>query len=523
MKKIILILLISIPVAGISQSTIGLLHHTTEVSPGYTLFTPEQSTKAFLINNCGELINEWYFSEAPGATCYLLEDGNLLRVGKDSIEVRDWNSQLIWSYATTENGLATHHDIHPLPNGNILCIASDIYSNSEITEKGRNPNITDDTFKLDRIVELERIGTSDAIIVWEWRFIDHLIQDFDNTKENFGIVEDHPELLDINFNNNQTKDWTHINAIEYNAELDQILITSRHLSELYIIDHSTTTEEAANNSGDFLWRWGNPQVYRQGNAEDQKLKWPHDAKWVKSGYFDYGKISVFNNNFDGSGDESIVHLIKPKIDNNSYTIENNIFLPETYNWSWSGEIFGEKIFAQRKSGTQSLPNGNLIICEYTRSTIFEITKNGDLVWAYKNPVGSTVYSQYGAYNSNLLGIFRGEKYPPDFSGFDGKDLTPQGIIEDINTISNACVIVDINSKLTESSRQLTNSPVKNGQLTFNKNINCQSINVFDMHGKNHKTINNFNGNFITLNLKPGIYLIQIITKNHIKTEKIIVQ
>ena len=269
-----------ISLLGISQTpSIGLLHTDAGASPGYTLFTPEQNSNVYLINNCGELVNQWEFSEQPGSTCYLLENGNLLRAGRDSIEIRDWDSNLIWSYATTENGLAQHHDIHPMPNGNFLCLLTDQYTNHDITIEGRDPANTDIFFKLDKIIELEPIGQNDANIVWEWKFVDHLIQDFDNTKENFGIVEDYPELLDINFDNGQNKDWTHVNAIEYNAELDQILLTARHLSEIYIIDHSTTIEEAAshtggdsNKGGDFLWRWGNPQVYRQGTSDNQKLK-----------------------------------------------------------------------------------------------------------------------------------------------------------------------------------------------------------------------------------------------------------
>src|SRR5207248_2769403 len=36
-------------------------------------------------------------------------------------------------------------------------------------------------------------------IVWEWHAWDHLIQEFDPQKANYGVVADHPERVDINF------------------------------------------------------------------------------------------------------------------------------------------------------------------------------------------------------------------------------------------------------------------------------------------------------------------------------------
>lgn len=105
------------------EENLGLIYHNSAVSDGYVLFTPTKSNHVFLVNECGEKVNEWEFSEQPGATCYLLENGNLLRAGKDSLEIRDWENNLVWSYATTANGIKQHHDIEPMPNGNILCIA----------------------------------------------------------------------------------------------------------------------------------------------------------------------------------------------------------------------------------------------------------------------------------------------------------------------------------------------------------------------------------------------------------------
>ena len=59
----------------------------------------------------------------------------------------------------------------------------------------------------------------------------------------------------------------HCNGLDYNSALDQIALSCRGMNEVYIIDHSTTTEEAvghtggnAGKGGDILYRWGNPSV-----------------------------------------------------------------------------------------------------------------------------------------------------------------------------------------------------------------------------------------------------------------------
>lgn len=125
--------------------------------------------------------------------------------------------------------------------------------------------------------------------MWEWKFKDHLIQDFDATKLNYGVVENHPELLHLNFDNGSYDNYTHANGLDYNAALDQIVISARHLSEIFIIDHSTTTVQAAGHTGgnsgkggDFLWRFGNPQINRNGTAADQKLYLQHDPRQYTS-------------------------------------------------------------------------------------------------------------------------------------------------------------------------------------------------------------------------------------------------
>lgn len=509
--------------------TIGLIYQLPSAYEGYTLFTPENSNNVYLINNCGEKIKEWTFNELPGLTCYLLENGNLLRAGKDSIQIKDWNDNLIWSYATTINGIKQHHDIEPLPNGNILCIAADTYAKTEMTAAGRNPSITNANFKLEKIIEPQPIGTNDAAIVWEWKFFDHLIQDFDNTKANYGDVNTHPELIDINYDNGYPSDWIHLNGIDYNPLLDQIIISARHLNEIYIVDHSTTSLEAASHSGgnsnkggDLLWRWGNPQVYRQGNANDQKLFLQHDSKFVEQGFLDEGKITVFNNDGDGTNTFSSVHLITPVISSGDYQLQSGKFLPADFEWTFDGSTLGTSFHEENKSGTHSLPNGNMMICESSIGRVSEINKNGDVLWSYKNPVGSVVYNQFSTIPLGENGIFRAEKYPADYAAFIGETLTPMGIIEDQNLLSDSCSLsVSVNEKSLYNDFEII-SPSTHQTIKFSREIAYKKLSIIDLGGRIVFSKNNFKGNYLQVALIPSIYFIQFESENNLETKKIIV-
>ena len=530
-KKLILFFIISLSICN-AQTTVGLLYYDISTSEGYTLFTPQRNNEVYLINNCGEKINQWTFTETPGATCYLLPNSNLLRAGKDNLEIRDWNNNVIWTYPTTANGIAQHHDIEPLPNGNILCVVSDVYDLATITNQGRNPAITDTTLKLDKIVELQPVGSNNAIIVWEWKFIDHLIQDFDVTKQNYGVVQSHPELLDINYANGEDFDYTHVNAIDYNATLDQIMISARHLSEIYIIDHSTTSLQAASHSGgnsnlggDFLWRWGNSQVYKQGTTANQKLFLQHDCKWIESSYFDGNKISVFNNGGDGSETFSSVHIITPSINNGIYTKTNSVFNPQNFEWSWNGNILGTVVNEGRQSGVQSLPNGNILICETSSGRISEITKTGTHLWTYKNPTGPivssnpTIYSQFNSIPTNLNGIFRAEKYPLNYIGFNNQNTSPSTIIENTNSLSNNCIALNVND-FTNNIFTIIN-PTKD-YLQFSNYLDNYKITIFDINGRNVFQINSFYGTEFNINLPPSFYFIELEKDNKILIFKIVI-
>ena len=183
----------------------------------------------------------------------------------------------------------------------------------------------------DSLVEIKPTGKTTGEVVWEWHLWDHLVQDFDKTKANFGNVAEHPELVNINYGEDElpsviaakdgkrqaqggwqrrrrtrppriNPDYTHFNGVAYNPDLDQIAVSVWAFSEFWIIDHGTTTAQAAGHTGgrrgkggDLLYRWGNPRAYRAGTKADRKLFRQHNAHWIPQGLPGAGHLLLFNN------------------------------------------------------------------------------------------------------------------------------------------------------------------------------------------------------------------------------------
>jgi len=442
-------LLIMASTCGVLQAqeqTVGLIQYDSGSFEGYNLFTPNFSTTTFLTDNYGRLIHSWESASPPALSVYLLENGNLLHTmsltssgaaGGGFQEIA-WDGTVIWEYEYVSDDYLQHHDIEPLPNGNVLVLAREYKTAAEAIAAGRDPlSLTVDELFLEHLVEVEPTGPTTGNIVWEWHIWDHLIQDFDASKANFGDVRDHPELLDVNFASHTRKDWIHANSVAYNAAFDQIVISSRALSEIWVIDHSTTTAEAAGHSGGnsgmgggIIFRWGNPQSYRRGTPEDQQLFGQHDAHWIAAGLPGEGNILIFNNG-EGrpGGDYSSVDEIVPPVDasGNYLRVPDAPYGPPEPTWIYSDEIPAD-FYANRISGAQRLPNGNTLICSGPNGTFFEVSPDGEILWRYVNPVTSKGTLAQGEIPTGNA-TFRCYRYAPDYPGLVGHDLIPSGVME----------------------------------------------------------------------------------------------
>ena len=437
-------LLCSITSFSFSQQTMGLFRNSPEAMNGYTLFAPLADKTTYLIDNCGQMVHSWESEYTSGLSVYLLENGLLYRSGRvlgaqeGVLEIIDCDGNVLWSYSTTPTHGRQHHDIEILPNGNIMFIVWDNRTPAELQENAGNTSLS--VIYSEQIIEVEPdLVGGGATVVWEWKAWDHIIQDDDSSKNNYGVVSAHPERIDINYKTHNTSDWLHINGLDYNEELDQIILSVHALSELWIIDHSTSTQEAAGSSGgnsgkggDLLYRWGNPQVYQQGTTQDQKLFKQHHTHWIKEGYNDGGKIMLFNNQagtLDGLNYSS-VDIIIPPIDNaGNYLYQGGPYTPQDFDWRYQSSP-KTAFYSQVISGAERLPNGNTLVCEGVGGRFFEIDDRDSIVWEYINQVGNNGPMLQGETIAGVFNnVFRCIKYSTDSPAFAGKDLSPKGNIE----------------------------------------------------------------------------------------------
>lgn len=385
MKKVIALLLLTFSISFAYSQQYGL----------YTLYAVKDGTTANLVDTSSNIYHTWTFSSSKRTvySTYLDDDKNLWRTYKPTgnsgftgpihggIQKLDWDGNTLWDFTYYSNGVYTpHHDICPMPNGNILLICYEYKSSTEATAAGS----TGGTYIYsEKIVEMQQTGTNSYSIVWEWSLWDHMCQDVSAGTNYVSNTDDHPELMNINYSGGgDSHDKYHMNGIDYNEDLDQIVVSMHNMDAVFVIDHSTTTSEAASHlggnsgmGGDFLYRWGNPASY--GASGTTQFDVIHDAHWISSDNPNYPDYLAAFNNEGGSGTNSAVTIWLPPYNGYNYTMTPGVQTPTSedyqYNASWG---------TSNEGNSEQLPNGNMLLCRTMGSTIYEINSSGSTIWTY---------------------------------------------------------------------------------------------------------------------------------------------
>ena len=526
---------------------------TSQSYNGYTLFG--SGGTSYLIDMEGRIVHSWKIGTNPRFT----EGGTILdAVGGDPSNSNtwkelDWNGNTVWTYSEKRSNYHAHHDFVKIYNPKLgdstfMYIANKDYTAAQCLAAGANPASaqggTYSGVQLDVVVEVNRAG----VVIWEWAFFDHVVQDFDASKTaTYGIIKNTPGRININMTGNPLKsDWLHCNSMDYNQKLDQVVINSVH-GEFYVIDHGNTFLKndpagsialAATSKGDFLYRFGDPYKYGQGsppsfsaNPEktttgNKQIGGAHDIQWIKRGLPGEGNFLIFNNgqNLFELTPQSYIFEINPFVNSSGVQTSAyidpplagyNIELPANSNlmkdkkniskqvvWQYSSKN-NTTFYSTIGSSAQRLSNGNTFICAMNDGHFFEVSPaDTSIVWDYISPVTRSGMKKIkmDTYPTDNA-AFRAYRYSNDHPALKGRVLTPgntlTGFAPDYfsnSDITSASIVAQEYLKPSDVLSQNFPNPFSSQttigfEIEENKKVN---VTIFDLAGNQIKTLTNQN-------------------------------
>lgn len=374
------------------------------ISNDYILAVENSSTTSYLLNKEGNKIYTWNFSDTSGNDIELLPDGSIIGLFKDNnptidfggfggtAKIIDNNNNTIWEYTVSNNNSIAHHDVEILPNGNVLMIIWERVLNQIAIENG--VDFENDIF-VEKIIEINRASNT---IVWEWNSWNHIIQDKFENLPNYGNINNNPNKININYsvenppggNFFASGDIMHANGLDYDENNDLIYLSVNYYDEVWVIDHSTTTNEAAsseggnfNKGGDLVYRFGNPNTYN--SLGDKIFDKQHFPNLLENGVVGEGNILIYANGV--SNQQSYIYELQMPTSLQLLSNSNNE--PDIV-WSFTDE----DLFANKLCGAVRLSNGNTLITESDYG-LWEVTNEGEVVWKYKkDEAASFIWRSY---------------------------------------------------------------------------------------------------------------------------------
>ncbi|MBK8500904.1 MAG: aryl-sulfate sulfotransferase [Saprospiraceae bacterium] len=405
MKKLLVnIALISLTLLYSCNKEMGVPDIVEEQQEGttdretYFLIADQQSNAAHLINYGGEELFNWDFSSALGNDVNLMSDGSVvvcLKANNASITYGGYggifrkinaDQSIDWEVTYSSASHTAHHDVEYLSNGHIIFPAWEEVTRAQAAEEGFGGNYA---LNPESIIEMDPITQE---IVWEWHAMDHIIQDYDNTKPNNGIVADNPNKIDINYNYRTRNDGDimHINGLTLDEKNDLLYLTVNNYSEIWVLDHSTTTLEASSSSGgnyglggDLVYRFGNPETY--DNIGEPTLSNVHYPNLLET-----GNMLAYANDVYGNQSAVVEFELNPP-----YHLIAGQSNEPTVVWSFTdGNLYSSGL-----SSAVRMDNGNTLIAEGRDGTLWEVTTEGEIEWLNKTNY-ATIWRAYVFYSDD---------------------------------------------------------------------------------------------------------------------------
>lgn len=363
----------------------GLTHHHSARSwKGYTLVTGTAGDATYLLDMDGQIVHRWYYPDLRVFYARLLPNGNLLALGNHPdvmptitpAEARglplnqrarsmggngsqlvefNWEGDRVWSYDNER----IHHDFVRLANGNTIM-----------------PQWVEMPDEADRLVQgglRESRSRRPKLISDDYLEIDssgkevkrvHLWELLDPRRDPICALEERNE-------------WTHTNSLDLNVADNTLLFSCRDNSRVGIIDWS---------DGSLKWKFGAPEVFHQ-----------HHASWLPN-----GNVQIFDNGMHRHGNP---YSRVVEVDTKDSSIA----------WQYMAKP-QQQFFSGHISGAERQPNGNVLVCEGTGGRVFEVTREGEVVWEWISPFVTIRQGEPRTW------VFRAHRYGPDDSALAGREL-----------------------------------------------------------------------------------------------------
>lgn len=377
------------------------INDTKSVEPGYILFYPQAPGKGTMLmdNRTGKIVKEWKHGGSPPK---LLPNGNIFLseylppanpagdvVYTTDLAEFDFDGKKLWQFKGEVApgkwvSWPYHHDFLKLDNGNVLVLAA---------QSLNEPKVSDKTIRDDVLLEV----TPDGKVIWQM-YATELFEQYGFTTEQKKLIYDQPGIR-------QAGDWAHWNDVavlpqnKWYRQGDQrfrpglLVAEFRDFNTICIIDRETRK---------IVWKLG--PNYPDGKVD--QILGPHDAHMIPEGFPGAGNILVFDN-----GGE----MGYPKISRAySRVIEIDPVKKEVvWEYNPAGFFYQQSPFySQFTSNAQRLPNGNTFIAEGWPGRLFEVTREGKIVWEYLSPWVPEPPAQ--PKKLPVPFIYRAYKYPIDY-------------------------------------------------------------------------------------------------------------
>lgn len=363
---------------------------------GFTLITPTEGTKVYLIDMLGNVIHAWEAGYPAATPAELLPNGNILFAGRVEggpltefegaggvlLEI-DWDGKKVCEYQDPY----LHHGFFRMKDGNTLVVKwvrtpDDIAAKVKV--EGTDPSYWLESMKRggpmwdDAIQEV----TPEGKVVWEWVGHEHFDTEVDLTCPICPKTE-----------------WSHATNI---GELPDgnIMASFMELNTVAVINKKT---------GDIIWRFGRKILRHQHFVS----------------VLDNGNLLVFDNNHHGyvPRQDSRVLEVNPEEANPSIEHMHVRVGAQSNAIVWSYEEAATGLFtACNLCSAQRLPNESNLVAEGEWGRIFEVTVDGELIWEFVNNLPSYEAAPGRPRPCSVHGAFR---YGAEYSG-----LKKLGIVDE---------------------------------------------------------------------------------------------